>query len=33
MQESLMFDDTAPSGRKGPASETSEAPAAEAIQN
>jgi small subunit ribosomal protein S2 len=33
MQESLMFDDTASSGRKGPASETSEAPAAEANQN
>jgi len=33
MQESLMFDDTSSSGRKGPASETSEAPAAEANQN
>ena len=33
MQESLMFDDTASSGRKGPASETSEAPAAEVNQS
>jgi small subunit ribosomal protein S2 len=33
MQESLMFDDTSSSGRKGPASETSEAPAAEANQS
>ena len=32
MQESLMFDDTAPSGRKGPASETSEAPAALSLE-
>ncbi|HZL56885.1 MAG TPA: 30S ribosomal protein S2 [Bryobacteraceae bacterium] len=33
MQESLMLDDTASSGRKGPASETSEAPAAEVNQS
>jgi small subunit ribosomal protein S2 len=33
MQESLMFDDPTTSGRKGPASETSEAPAAEANQS
>jgi small subunit ribosomal protein S2 len=33
MQESLMFDDPATSGRKGPASETSETPAAEANQS
>jgi len=33
MQESLMFDDTATSGRKGPASETSDVPAAEVNQS
>jgi small subunit ribosomal protein S2 len=33
MQESLMLDDTGTSGRKGPASETNEAPAAEVNQS